>query len=227
MLSEGSAHSSKGEVGELVVAQGGGRAVVRGAEFDALLLLLAVAAGGEHLLAGERQLDGAPHMPCGHGRQGDVRPDHGFAAESPADVRGTDPYLRRRDAQQRRHGALASHDPLGGVVESEPVAVPDRCGGRGLDGVVVVRCEMVRRVEPVGRRLETGLNITAHAACRDEPREDRLGFIGLVPALVQGGDGGAPLVVDVHLPGRELGAFVRVRDHHGHRLSEVVDDVAL
>ena len=61
--------------------------------------------GGEHLLPGERELDGpADHAgrPCA--ASVDVRPDHGLAAEAAADEVADDPDLRQRDAEQRGDG---------------------------------------------------------------------------------------------------------------------------
>lgn len=182
------------------MTQRGQAAFVGGADLDVLLLLLAVTAGGEHLLPGQHQFDRTPHPSCGHGGQRDVRPDRPLATEPATDETGEDPHLRPRDAQVLGDRGLGGHDALRGVVEGEPVAVPHRGGGRRLDRVVVVGGEAERRGEPGGGGGETGVDIAARTAPGDEAGEDRLRFVGLAAAFVQGGRRRTPLIVDSACP---------------------------
>ena len=97
----------------------------------------------ERLLEGQDQADG-PARPEGH--EGDERLELGvlLAAEAAARVRGEDPDLRERQAEDLRQDLLQPVRVLDGAPDGDPVAVRRGHERVGLDGEVGDHRERVR-----------------------------------------------------------------------------------
>jgi hypothetical protein len=97
-----------------------------------------VPGGGEHLIAGQHQLDRPPDFPCGDGAQRDVHPEDALRTECTADQGREDADLGFGDAEVGRERGALPRDPTRGVVHGEHVIVPMRDRGREFDRVVRV-----------------------------------------------------------------------------------------
>ena len=109
-----------------------------GAQRDVLFLLLAVAAGGEHLLRVRASLTGRPTSRAASAASVGWGQTIALHPKLPPTKWLITRTFDGGMPEQRGHGQLGGGDALGRVVEHQPVAVPDRGGRRWLDRVVVV-----------------------------------------------------------------------------------------
>jgi hypothetical protein len=163
------------------------RAVAPGAELQRLNRVRAVADRGEHLRAGEDELDRPSDRACGEHREGHVGPYEQAGAEAAADVRREHADGGRRDRERRREECLEVRRPLGRVVDRDGVAVPGRHGRKRAERVVrVVRGRVGRLVRDFGG-CERGVDVSASGvgaprvglqlAARVADVEHRVGFL--------------------------------------------------
>ena len=198
---------------ELLVPDRGQPSVPRGAERDALLLLLAVAVGREHLRPGEHRA--SPGRPtCRAAIAVSVTCGHTIAlAPNPPPTKCV---MTRTWAIGRPsscgHRLLGGPDALRRLVERQPAALPDGdrrrrpragCGGWPPSG---------RRPRPA-RRPAARPASTSPRSLRPgiSPPNSRSASYGLVAALVDRRDRRAVVVADAHQRGGVLRLLVAAR----------------
>ena len=210
-----------------MVPDRGELAVAVSPELDVLFLLLTVPARGEHLATRHHEPDQAPDVLSGECGQGHVRPDHRLGAERAADILSQYPDLGRRQPEQRGDGQLHGLDALAGVIHSQLVTVPSRCGGQRLDRVVVVGGEPERRVDADLGSREPGVHVAARGPAWQQAAEDPVRVVSVSAALLDRGDRRGFGVADLD----EGGGVLRLLPGGGHDdrdgLPGVVDDIVL
>ena len=205
---------------------------------------IAAADGAEGVLRGDRQ----PHRSAGHARERardglDLRV--GLAAEAPAEERHDDANPVERHAEHR--GELDPHGVRilrGGPDGEAALLVPGGQRAVGLHGIVLHAREGVAVLEDevglgegAGAAPALEVELVADVGARDGPEGREIGEVagqGLARVderragrqrLLDRGDGGEGLVVDVDPLERLAGRGLVLGDRRGHRLALVAHHV--
>ena len=141
----------------------------------------AVPDAGEHLLAGQRELDGTAldHV-RGHRRKHGVGVGQPLGPEPAADVQRHDPHPFPVDAEEPGDQAPDGMRALRGLVEREMSVLPDGDAGVRFHRVVVLQRRRVRLVQRDCRRGERLVHV-AFFGVRGEAGVELVGSVQVVP----------------------------------------------
>ena len=146
-------------------------------EPHALPRLRAVPNGGEHLRAGQDELDRPLHQPRCERGQDDVRPSSKPGAEPASQIGNEHPHVALRQIEHGRQGLPHHHGPLGAVVHGQTVLLPARRGRKQPHGIVGLGRGGERLVVELLRRRERGLDVAALQL--QSPRVSEDGRVGI------------------------------------------------
>ncbi len=186
---------------------------------------VAAAVAVEDLLAAERHLHRAAEAQR-HLRRHDLVVERvALAAEAAAVRAGDHPDARRRHLEHARQRPVHVVRRLRRRVEGDPVVVlGHRDGGMLLHrqvGVALVEEDvledLVGRGEALGHRAEVHRHLLVHVAAVAVVMQPRLGGR---QRLLDAGDGGQRLVLDLHLVGGLVGGVLGQRRHRRHRVAD-------